>query len=45
MTPTGPYPTIELPPRPRDVPLDGLDPCTLLTPHMAELELEDREPC
>jgi hypothetical protein len=43
-TPTGPYPAIELPPRPRDVPLDGLDPCTLLKPHMAELALEDREP-
>lgn len=41
---TAPYPTIELPPRPRDIPLDGLDPCTLLTPHMAELGLEDREP-
>lgn len=38
-------PTIELPPRPRDVPLDGLDPCTLLTKEQQqELGLEDREP-
>ncbi|MBC8091437.1 MAG: DUF3558 domain-containing protein [Pseudonocardia sp.] len=39
-------PTIELPPRPRDVPLDGLDPCTLLTPvQQDELGLQDdREP-
>lgn len=43
-SPTAPSPTIELPPRPRDVPLDGLDPCSLLTPHLAELALEDREP-
>jgi hypothetical protein len=42
--PTTATPTIDLPPRPRDVPLDGLDPCTLLTPHLAELELEDRDP-
>ncbi|GAA2555852.1 hypothetical protein GCM10010210_31740 [Pseudonocardia hydrocarbonoxydans] len=32
---TGPGPTVaaapELPPRPREVPLDGVDPCTLLT--------------
>ncbi len=43
-TASAPRPTIELPPRPRDVPLDGLDPCALLKPHMAELALEDREP-
>ena len=27
----GPAATVELPPRPRDVPVDGIDPCTLLT--------------
>ena len=37
-------PAIELPPRPREIRLDDLDPCTLLTVEQrAELEL-DREP-
>ncbi len=37
-------PVIELPPRPREVRLDGLDPCTLLTVEQrAELGL-DRDP-
>jgi hypothetical protein len=29
--PEDPAVTVELPPRPRDVPVDGIDPCTLLT--------------
>jgi hypothetical protein len=29
--PEDPGVTVELPPRPRDVPVDGIDPCTLLT--------------
>jgi hypothetical protein len=34
---------IELPPRPRDVPIDGVDPCALLTPEQrAELGLDVR---
>jgi hypothetical protein len=28
---SGPAPTVEIPPRPRDISLDGLDPCTLYT--------------
>jgi hypothetical protein len=36
--------TLSLPPRPRDVPIDGVDPCSLLTPaQRAELQL-DRPP-
>jgi hypothetical protein len=35
--------TIELPPRPRDVPIDGVDPCSLLTAEQrAELGLDGR---
>ena len=37
----GPAVTVELPPRPRDVPVDGIDPCTLLTEaDRAELGLD-----
>jgi hypothetical protein len=36
--------TVSLPPRPRDVPINGVDPCSLLTPEQrAELRL-DRPP-
>lgn len=42
--PTSAAPSIELPPRPREIRVDDLDPCTLLTAgQRAELEL-DREP-
>lgn len=38
---TSAAPEVRLPPRPRDVPLDGLDPCTLLTADQrAELGLD-----
>lgn len=42
--PTSTAPVIELPPRPREIRVDDLDPCTLLTAgQRAELEL-DQEP-
>lgn len=38
----GASPTVEIPPRPRDISLDGLDPCTLFTdPQRAELNAND----
>lgn len=38
----GASPTVEIPPRPRDISLDGLDPCTLFTdPQRTELNAND----
>jgi len=35
-------PTVDIPPRPRDLPLDGLDPCKLFTPdQVAALKADD----
>jgi hypothetical protein len=40
----GPTPTVEIPPRPRDISLDGLDPCTLYTDEQrAQLQANDVE--
>lgn len=41
---SGPAPTVEIPPRPRDISLDGLDPCTLYTEEQrAQLQASDVE--
>jgi len=43
-SPDSPTPTVEVPPRPRDISLEGLDPCTLFTEEQrAQLQANDVE--